>query len=313
MRLLADILAVLAMTMAPEGSRESLRFKLAGSRDDVGDWGHEFARSLAGEVAAEHEVLSEAGGAVDHLMFLVRALVPYFMLHNAEHEAVDLLMDVGELGLVEQMVEESTYERVCLCLSAIANYVPEPEDAEARRVAFAIYLRFNRAAMSLRLALRLGDRDLVESVYRSCADPVLKKQLALILGRQNVFLDEDDAVLAELMHNMRLSSFFKTLAKELDIVEPKHPDSIFESKFDKKKQPTSISEKPSNRLAATYVSAMVNAGSGHDHLVTVESKSWAFQLKEHGMMAATASIGLLHLWNVDEGLSELSRYLDASI
>jgi 26S proteasome regulatory subunit N1 len=47
---LADILSVLAMTMAPEGSRESLSYKLKGNSTELGVWGHEFVRSLAGEV-----------------------------------------------------------------------------------------------------------------------------------------------------------------------------------------------------------------------------------------------------------------------
>lgn len=41
---MADVLSVLAMNAAPEGSRESLSFKLQGSAGDVGAWGHEYVR-----------------------------------------------------------------------------------------------------------------------------------------------------------------------------------------------------------------------------------------------------------------------------
>ena len=37
--LLADVLSLLAMTMAEDGTRESLNYKLLGSRDDLGSWG----------------------------------------------------------------------------------------------------------------------------------------------------------------------------------------------------------------------------------------------------------------------------------
>ena len=47
---LADILSVLAMTMAPEGSREMLHFKLQGNSTELGLWGHEYVRSLTGEI-----------------------------------------------------------------------------------------------------------------------------------------------------------------------------------------------------------------------------------------------------------------------
>ncbi len=47
---LADVLSVLAMTSGKPGARESLRYKLAGAGLDIGSWGHEYVRSLAGVV-----------------------------------------------------------------------------------------------------------------------------------------------------------------------------------------------------------------------------------------------------------------------
>ena len=41
---LADILSVLAMTAGAEGGRESLRYRLRGSSEAVGSWGHEYVR-----------------------------------------------------------------------------------------------------------------------------------------------------------------------------------------------------------------------------------------------------------------------------
>ena len=41
---LADILSVLAMTAGKEGARESLHFRLLGSSQAVGSWGHEYVR-----------------------------------------------------------------------------------------------------------------------------------------------------------------------------------------------------------------------------------------------------------------------------
>jgi hypothetical protein len=68
-RALADVVSVLASTGAPRGApggaaraarlRECLRFRVAGTRDDVGSWGHEYLRHLAGEIAAEYGALRE--------------------------------------------------------------------------------------------------------------------------------------------------------------------------------------------------------------------------------------------------------------
>ena len=47
----ADILSCLSMVMSE--TRECLQFRLEGSDEDIGLWGHEYIRHLAGEVAAE--------------------------------------------------------------------------------------------------------------------------------------------------------------------------------------------------------------------------------------------------------------------
>jgi 26S proteasome regulatory subunit N1 len=40
------------------------------------------------------------------------------------------------------------------------------------------------------------------------------------------------------------------------------------------------------------------------------SESWLYKNKEHGLMSATASIGLLYLWdNGTSGASQLDKYL----
>jgi 26S proteasome regulatory subunit N1 len=41
---LADVVSILAMTMAAEGTRESLHYKLKGNSGDIGSWGHEYVR-----------------------------------------------------------------------------------------------------------------------------------------------------------------------------------------------------------------------------------------------------------------------------
>lgn len=67
-------------------------------------------------------------------------------------------------------------------------------------------------------------------------------------------------------------------------------------------------------LASTFVNAFVNAGSGKDKLLTDEKEGnrWLYKNKEHGMMSAAASLGMLYLWNIEEGLSQVDKYQYAS-
>lgn len=43
-KFLSDILSILAMTYAPEDSRHSLKYRLSGSAEAAGSWGHEYVR-----------------------------------------------------------------------------------------------------------------------------------------------------------------------------------------------------------------------------------------------------------------------------
>ena len=62
-------------------------------------------------------------------------------------------------------------------------------------------------------------------------------------------------------------------------------------------------------LASTFVNAFVNAGYGQDALITPEGNAWLYKNKDHGMMSAAASLGLVLLWNVEEGLTQIDKFL----
>lgn len=48
-------------------------------------------------------------------------------------------------------------------------------------------------------------------------------------------------------------------------------------------------------LASTFVNAFVNAGFGNDKLMMVENNEWIYKNKDHGMMSATASLGMIQV------------------
>jgi len=42
------------------------------------------------------------------------------------------------------------------------------------------------------------------------------------------------------------------------------------------------------------------------------TESWIYKNKEHGMMAAAASLGLILLWDIDEGLSKIDKFMEVN-
>jgi RPN1 N-terminal domain len=133
--------------------RESLKFKLAGAKDydllgvmgaepknfaedNLGSWGHEFVRSLAGEIGQEYNqrVLDGADPEEDEpfkdLLKFVHVIVPFHLTHNAEAEAIDLLIEVQRLKYLLDLdaVHEDNYQRICLYLVKTASYMSDPDD-----------------------------------------------------------------------------------------------------------------------------------------------------------------------------------------
>ncbi|GAB9463320.1 26S proteasome non-atpase regulatory subunit 2 [Globisporangium polare] len=321
---LADILAVLAMTMAKEGSRESLKYKLQGRSTELGSWGHEFVRSLAGEVGEEYnarlttEVETEPN--MKDLQALVDAIVPFHMNHNAEPEAIDILIEVQQLSSLAESkaIDEKNYQRVCLYLLACADFMSDPDDLlNLLNTAYSIFLRLEQYPDALRVALRLGDENFVAEVFAKTKDEVVRKQLGYILGRQRFFYeDENDTSVNDIIGNTDLSDKFLSLARDLDVLEAKTPEDIYKSHLsetgsvarsrDSGSQPADSAR---HNLASTFVNAFVNAGYGTDKLMTPEGNTWLYKNKKHGMMSAAASLGMIMLWNVEEGITQIDKFL----
>lgn len=313
-KLLADILSMLAMVMAPEGSRASLIYKLEGNLQELGSWGHEYVRNLAGEIGQEYQERTENHKPVDDLMTLVDEIVPFHIKSNAEADACDLLIEVEKLNKIIGYCDDTNFSRVCEYLLACAYYVPEPEDSQMLHVCFDIFKEKKQYPSALRVALRLNDRKLIEEVFYMCDDDAVKMQMAFMLGRQRIyFRDEEDDDLKEIMGNNKLSEQFLYVAKDLDSLEAKTPEDVYKSHLTESRSALSQNvDSARQNLASTFVNAFVNAGFCQDKLLTEEGSDWMYKNKEHGIISAAASLGLIYLWDVDGGLSAIDKYLYAS-
>ncbi|ERN05723.1 hypothetical protein AMTR_s00006p00242820 [Amborella trichopoda] len=328
---LADILSVLALTMSAEGERESLKYRLLGSEGDIGSWGHEYVRNLAGEISQEYTKRQIDETPIDDLMELVQQIVAFHVKHNAEPEAVDLLMEVEDLDMLIDHIDSTNYKRTCLYLTSFASYLPSPDDMLVLEIAFAIYTKFEEHTSALCVALRMDNSHYVRQVFVCCSDLLKKKQLCYILAQQGVTLELDDElihgneeqreILQEIMNNAKLSEGYLTLARDIEVMEPKSPDDIYKVHLiDGRASAGASVDSARQNLAATFVNAFVNAGFGQDKLMTVPSESssggstgsWLFKNKEHGKASAAASLGLIHLWEVDAGLAQIDKYFHSN-
>lgn len=144
----------------------------------------------------------------------------------------------------------------------------------------------------------------------------------------------------EIIGNAHLSEHFIKLARELDVMEPKVPEDVYKSAISGSVS-TMMAEEDSGRvesarknLADTIVNAFVNAGFKADKLMTKKPAStegastassssststadnnraalsdWISHNKNCGKISAAASLGLIHLWDADEGMSQCDKFM----
>ncbi|CDO94704.1 unnamed protein product [Kluyveromyces dobzhanskii CBS 2104] len=316
--LLADVMSVLSMTYSDDGKYDSLRYRLLSNEKNIESWGHEYMRHLALEIGDVYnrQVEKEADESTPEpdadfnqqdLVSLSLQIVPYFLKHNGEADAVDLLLEIEAIEKLPQFVDDTIFTRVCQYMVACVPLLAHPDDVSFLQTAFSIYLSHNELTEALNLAIRIGDESLIRSVFDATADSVTHKQLAYILSAQRSSFQQEDV--QDIIGNAHLSEHFRYLAKELNLLQPKTPEDIYKSHLESSKasfNKTSMSSAQQN-LAEFIVNGWLNLGYSSDSIYSKDSNC-VYKTKGDGMTSAVASIGSIYQWNLD-GLQELDKYL----
>ncbi|KAE9388117.1 26S proteasome regulatory complex, non-ATPase subcomplex, Rpn1 subunit [Gymnopus androsaceus JB14] len=345
----ADILSVLAMTYSDTQPRGTLKYRLLSASlrpansplVDPGTWGHEYVRHLAAELGEEFEYREvqedgaapadsetpkvELPGTMEDLRSLAKECSSFLLNHNAEPDAVDLLQELEMIEDIVKLVDENTFDRVCQYMTRCVNFLPPPDDITFLQTVHKIYTQFHKFPEAIGLAIRLGDRDMVRDDFNAAGNPVMKRQLAFILARAQIPIewlqaeDEEEVEefpsdLLECLSNTRLSASFREYGKEMGVSDAKSLEDVYKSHLENTRASTSNIESARGNLAGTFVNAFVNAGFGNDKLMVEaeEGSSWIYKNKDHGMMSATASLGLSLLWDTEMGLTHMDKYTYSS-
>ena len=118
----ADFLSVLSMIFGEKGARASLFYLLKGTNSNFTEWGHEYVSNLASDLGQEYEIRMENNEPCDELIEIVNKIVPYFVVNNAEHDAIDLLLIVDKLEDIKGYVTDQNFSKVYMYLSAVCGY-----------------------------------------------------------------------------------------------------------------------------------------------------------------------------------------------
>lgn len=135
-------------------------------------------------------------------------------------------MECEQLEKLSEFCNKNNYEQVCDYLLACSDYAADTEElTQTLKTAYSVFCKFNKWTDALRVAQKMNDMDLIKELMTSCTDRLILKQMAFMLARQrNPYQPEDDDELMKIISNEKLSEHYKSLGRELNVLEPKHPD-----------------------------------------------------------------------------------------
>lgn len=256
----------------------------------------------------------------DVLQGMAKRIMSYLVEHQDEPTACDFALELGSLQMVASLVDTNNVDKIVPYLLATAQYLRSEQEL-IHQICFDLLLRTQRHAPAMRLACTVNKAAWMEKTFTECRDDRVKTQLALMLGhfRASFHLSEEEQAATGKSHkfdefgphvdNEKLSEYFRTVSKALDNVAPRSPAEIFKEHVMDKHLVPQVANSHMHNLAMSFVSGLVNAGSGEDTLIGGNAgDSWIFQTKEHRQLSAVANVGLLHLWDHEDGINDVMRF-----
>ena len=100
----------------------------------------------------------------------------------------------------------------------------------------------------------------------------------------------NDSDLHGTISNEKLSEHFKSLARNLDLVEPNHPGFIFKSHLDNRRFQNNENSSTKTNLVRTYGNVFVNEGNRRSLFIasSENNEDGVFKTKEEGQTVVTA-------------------------
>ena len=312
--MLSDLISVIlsVVTETNEEGKEltMLQYVLSGTLKDLTSWGIEYIRSLCADICQEYNNRLDKDEPTKDLLDLAKSFAPFLIKQHCENDAIDLLIEVDAIDEIQNYINENNYKKICLYLLAISNYSADTEEYRSTlELVYNIYfVKFHQYIDAMRVAIKIGNDKYIKQTFTNCEDLTTKKQLAFILANEGIFLEEDvlkknaNDEIIEIMRNYKRSDYYKILAKNLELLEPKHPEDLFKSHLEDKKGSNNKKIESSRiNMAYSIASAFINAGYGTEVLLTKKDLDWIYKNKEQGIECLFAGIGLVNIWDYLEG------------
>ena len=316
--MLSDLLSViLTVVNEKEGDKELtiLSYVLTGTKQDLTTWGQEYIRSLCSDIGQEYNKRLDKDEPINDLIDLVKIIAPYLIKQHCESDAIDLLIEMDCIKDIMEFINENNYKKICLYLLSITNYSADTEEyRNTLELVYSIYFnKFHQYIDAMRVAIKIKNMLYIKQTFHQCKDLTTQKQLAFILAREGIFLEEEekfikDNELLEIMRNYKQIEYFRFLGKSLELLEAKHPEEVFKSHLEDKKGESKKLESYKINMAYSIASSFINAGFGTEKLLSKNDSDWIYKNKEEGLTCLLAGLGMVNIWDYLEGPGKLFEY-----
>lgn len=336
---LSNLISVLSVL--DNESLDCFRFRMSGRRDDLSVWGLEYVRHLAEDLRSDFDARlsqSDASPTTDtNTMPLIHDIARFYMANGCEIDAVDLFLDLDHHERLDQFLDEKNAVRMCRYLQQCSNFSIKEDYLEINRFLYGTYLRFGKVVEAFISSVRALDVEFFHDILLKVDDdgvslgvlpenaPRLQAQMCYILAHFGLyygFSEESEletkcncAELIQLIQNKRLLEAHSDLAIDLDILKPIVPDDLCKLSGSRLSScnPSNQGDRPRLNMAYAFVSGLANAAFKKDILLLGDgSHKWLLSQKETFLMNSVACLGLLYMWDVDEALLAIDKFLNSS-
>jgi 26S proteasome regulatory subunit N1 len=322
----ATILSLLSMVQSEDEGpvltyaleiKESIPFSGFGHeytvqlQSQIKNWYEKYLKDQDGEATLEKREEFEK-----RIWPLALESIKYLLDQNSVVEAVDLLVELEKTDFISELIKLPDVQRATLYMINLALINPELGDT-LYRLCYDIFMKHEQYAHALRIAMKMDDNDMVISILTKVDESGngnLLLQLAHMMGRQHFMFDLDQAddfnsvdgeKFIEAAGNANLHQFFRTLLKDLDVIDPKLPSDVYKTVQDGEQMSVK------KNLASVFVNGFLNCGSGKDKLLEKDDGKFIYDNKDNGILCAVASFGLIKLWDTQDGFNVFDKYQNA--
>ncbi|MEG0495951.1 MAG: hypothetical protein RR564_06780 [Eubacterium sp.] len=221
-KLFADLLSLLYIT---DTNMKCLHYRLQGGSCSITNLGSQYVRKINIDILQFYK----ENKTIDAQIFdLVMECVLFFINHNAECEAIDLLYEINREEEIVPYVNEHNYRRIRLYLQGLVNYKKEIHSTLSK-----IYKKMANYPKYILSLIKNNKIERAVEEFKKIEEKGLKKQICFIFNRLGIVVDAKDELYDKILKGEYNKLVYEFVCKDMDLCKKYSIESDIKSPRDK--------------------------------------------------------------------------------